>query len=298
MPAVPRPYRYGVLRTLLQPRYLALSVLMILVALACSAAGSWQVFRLAQKAHWNSELRHNAHAAPMPIAGFIPLTNSGGHLSSHRIQFHAITATGSYDAAHVDLVREATVNDESGFYVLTPFDTADGVLLVVRGFIAQAVTSAGVPTAPAPPAGTVTITARLQPGETRNDGAAVLTGQQLESINPRQQAVRLGRPVFDAYAELVPGNPGVGSLTPIPFPDLSNPAGGAIEPQHLAYVIQWFLFALLALAAPVVMARAETRHRAVSEFDAASPPAADVGQDHTDAERRRAKLADRYGRTR
>ena len=53
--------------------------------------------------------------------------------------------------------------------------------------------------------------------------------------------------------------PGTAGLIQIPAPDLSNPAGGAIEPQHLAYVIQWFLFAALALAAPFVMARAETR---------------------------------------
>ena len=270
---------------------------MILVALACTAAGSWQVFRLAQKAGWNSELRHNAHAAPTPIDGFVPLTNSTAKVSSHRIQFHAVTATGSYDATHGALVREATVDNESGFFVLTPFDTADGVLLVVRGFVAQTVTSAAVPAAPAPPTGTVTITARLQPGETRNDGAGALTGQ-LEAINPRQQATRLGRPVYNAYAELVSGSSGVGSLTPIPFPDLSNPAGGAIEPQHLAYVIQWFLFALLALAAPVVMARAETRHRAVTELDTVTTAPVDPSPAESDAERRRAKLADRYGRAR
>jgi hypothetical protein len=45
----------------------------------------------------------------------------------------------------------------------------------------------------------------------------------------------------------------------VPEPDLSNPAGGAAEWQHLAYVIQWFIFALLALAAPFALARHEVR---------------------------------------
>jgi cytochrome oxidase assembly protein ShyY1 len=141
-----------VLRTLRQPRYVALSILMLIVALACCAAGSWQVYRLAQKAHWNAELRHNAHAAPVPLDGFVPLTGSGSHPSTHHIQFHTVTVSGTYDTAHVWLVREATVNNESGFYVLTPLRTSVGVLLVVRGFIAQSVSSAAIPTAPAPPA--------------------------------------------------------------------------------------------------------------------------------------------------
>jgi cytochrome oxidase assembly protein ShyY1 len=293
-----------VLRTLLTPRYVALTALMAIVALACCGFGSWQIARLAQKSDWNTELRANAHAAPVPLNGFVPLLSSGAHPSTHHIQFHAVTATGTFDAAHVQLVREATVDNNSGFYVLTPFDTADGTLLVVRGFIAIPVSSATVPAAPPPPSGQLTIQARIQPAETKNDGAARLTASQVESINPVEQGGRLGRDMFDAYGELLPGQPGVGSLTPIPFPDLSNPAGGAIEPQHLAYIIQWYLFALLALAAPIAMARAETRHQhgvagsgnktdALDEFDGS-----DSGERASAAEeeRRRGKLADRYGR--
>jgi hypothetical protein len=141
----------------------------------------------------------------------------------------------------------------------------------------------------------------VQPAETRNDGAVDLTGHQLAAINPVEQSTRLGVPVYDAYVELLPGNAGVGALTPIPSPDLSNPAGGAIEPQHLAYVIQWFLFALLALAAPIVMARAETRHHETAELDTVTdgaPARGGAAQAQSEAERRRAKLADRYGRAR
>ena len=85
----------------------------------------------------------------------------------------------------------------------------------------------------------------------------------------------------------------------MPDPDLSNPAGGAVEPQHLAYVIQWFLFALLALAAPLVMARTDSRRpdhedanaaRGFEEFAQPAPPPAD--------DERAARLADRYGATR
>jgi hypothetical protein len=69
--------------------------------------------------------------------------------------------------------------------------------------------------------------------------------------------------VWPAYGVLIGGQPGTESLTVIPNPDLSNPAGGAVEPQHAAYVVQWFLFAALALAAPFVLATAERRRDAV-----------------------------------
>jgi cytochrome oxidase assembly protein ShyY1 len=139
----------------------------------------------------------------------------------------------------------------------------------------------------------VTITASTHGPETRDDAATELSDRQVESINPAQQAARLDVPVYDGYAALQAGQPGTRGLTAIPAPDLSNPAGGALEPQHFAYVIQWYLFALLALAAPVVMARAESRQQPTGEIDddvATAEP--------TSAELRAAKLADRYGHAR
>ena len=95
----------------------------------------------------------------------------------------------------------------------------------------------------------------------------------------------------------------------------SNPAGGAVEPQHFAYIIQWYLFAILALAAPLAMARAERREAEVERAElglesgrtpSASPttPASPAdGSAHerstpqpSAAAERAAKLADRYGR--
>ncbi|MGI8666990.1 MAG: hypothetical protein ACR2N4_13305, partial [Jatrophihabitans sp.] len=74
-----------------------------------------------------------------------------------------------------------------------------------------------------------------------------------------EQASRIGAPVWDGYGELLAGQPGGAGLKLIPAPDLSNPAGGAEEPQHAAYVVQWYLFGLLALAAPFILAAAERR---------------------------------------
>jgi cytochrome oxidase assembly protein ShyY1 len=284
-----------------QPRYAALSLLMVIVAIVCVLAGTWQIARLASKFSANHELRHNAHASPAPVAAILPLVGApGAPPHAHAVQFRAVRLTGTFDPAHQGLVRQRSVDDNSGYLVLTPFRTAGGTVLLVRGFVAAADSGAGPPSVPAPPAGSVTVRARVEPAETKHDQAAHLPNGELESINPREQAARLGTAVFDGYAELLPRQPGASGLTAIPPPDLSNPAGGAVEPQHLAYVVQWYLFALLALAAPIAIVRAETRHVDERDFDERAfdvrPAPAVEPEPRTAEQERAAKLADRYGR--
>jgi cytochrome oxidase assembly protein ShyY1 len=288
------PFR-TVLRTLREPRFAALTALMILVALVCVGAGAWQVYRLDYKIRANSELRHNAHDQPAPVASILPLVGARAP-GTHAIEYRPAAATGQYDAAHQVLVRKQNLDGRNGYWVLTPFDTTGGTLLVVRGFVAQP-DSGGAPAVPPPPVGTVSIVTRIQPSQSASDEAAKLDGQ-VESVNASDQATRLGRPVFDGYGQLLGGQPGTSGLGIVPDPSLSNPAGGAVEPQHLAYVIQWFLFAFLALAAPVVMARSELRDRIglppPDELEAVEPSPAMPDDEVV----RREKLTDRYGRVR
>jgi cytochrome oxidase assembly protein ShyY1 len=284
-----------VLTVLRQPRYAALSALMAVVALACIAAGTWQIARFEQKRHANDDLRANAHAAAVPVGRLLPAVGSGRSVSRDAVEFRPVVATGTYDPARQGLVRNRSVGDEDGFIVLTPLRTAQGILLVARGFVAQTNSGNAPPVAP-PPTGEVTVRARALPSEARHDQAGQLPAGQLESINAGDQARRTNAPVLAGFAELMAHQPGTSGLTALPGPDLSNPAGGALEPQHFAYVIQWYLFAALAVAAPFAMARAETRQRRVSiDFDAASDPDADR-QEESAEQRRAARLADRYGR--
>lgn len=282
------------LRALRDPRYAPLAALMVLVALVCIGAGSWQIARFEGKVHDNDVLRANAHDPAVPVTKLLPLVG-GQPPPADSIRYRTVTATGHYDAAHTSYVRLRSVGGTDGSLVLTPFVTRDGVLLVVRG-LRYDVPDTNGPLSPPPP-GRVSITARLQAGEANRDSAADIARGQVLSINPAAQARHLGAKVFDGYAELLPGQPGSRGvqMDAIPAPDLSNPAGGAVEPQHFAYIIQWYLFAVLALAAPFAMLRADRKER-----EAADP----VPQDRpgrpdvtvTDEQRRAAKLADRYGR--
>lgn len=269
---------------------------MAVVALACIIAGTWQIARFEQKRHDNGDLRGNAHAAAVPVAQLLPRFDSGASVSRDRVEYRPVVATGTYDPSTQGLVRNRSVGDADGFIVLTPLRTAQGVLLVARGFVPQ--TNSGDPTSvAAPPAGQVTVRGRALPSESRHDQFGQVPAGQLEAINVGDQARRLGQPMFDGFVELVSGQPGTSGLRVLPGPDLSNPAGGALEPQHFAYVIQWYLFAALALAAPFAMARAETKQQRGGpiDFDVASDPDAEPA-DLDEAQRRSQRLADRYGR--
>jgi cytochrome oxidase assembly protein ShyY1 len=272
------------LATLRQPRYVALTIVMVFVALVCVGAGTWQIVRFVEKVRANDALTANAHDAAVPVRAVLPLV--GGHSpSADAVRFRSVVATGTYDPSAQGLVRLRSVGGIEGFYVLTPLRTSTATLLIVRGFMAALADGSAPSDVPAPPSGVVSVRAQAEAGETKTDLAGGLPSGQLLSINPADQAGRLGGAVFNGYADLKKGEPGTRGLTVIPPPSLSNPAGGAVEPQHFAYIIQWYLFALLALAAPLAMARAERR-----ESQSGDTP------ELAAEEQRAAKLADRYGR--
>ncbi|MBV9823694.1 MAG: SURF1 family protein [Actinobacteria bacterium] len=277
------------LATLRQPRYLGLFALMVVVAALCGLAGSWQVARLHWKHDANQHLRTDNRDRPVDIA--TALGPASAPTSTGRAQqFRHVTATGSYLTAGQTLLRNQSVDGDVGYLVLTPLKTRDGVLLVARGFLAQTGAATSSPPVQVPPAGTVTVTARLQPADAKPDRYGRLPAGQVDTVNPAQQASRLGAPVWNGYAELLAGQQGTAGLTALPEPDMSNPAGGAEEPQHAAYVVQWYLFGLLALCAPFVMAAAERRRDAAEAADD-DPTEPDQPQDKRKS--RKASLDDR-----
>jgi cytochrome oxidase assembly protein ShyY1 len=276
------------LDTLRQPRYAALSALMAFVAIICVAAGTWQIARFEFKVTANDSLRDNARAASAPVGSVLPATTARGP-AKDSVQLRTVTAAGRFDTAHQVLVANRTVRGKQGYLVLTPLRTTSGTsLLVVRGF-AAAQADGSAPSTSTPPSGPVTVRGRVLVGET---GSGTPSSARIARIVPKAWPSALGTPVYAGYVELLPSQPGTAGLTALPAPSLANPAGGAVEPQHFAYILQWYLFALLALAAPFAMARAERREQAMDEPDDST----ELAEVRTPEQERAARLADRYGR--
>jgi cytochrome oxidase assembly protein ShyY1 len=239
-------------------RVAALILLGLLLGGACGAAGVWQWHRFGQKKSADDELRA---AARQPVAPLDEVLAPGRPVDD-AIRFRTVTATGRYDAAQQLLVRQRQVDDRPGFLVLTPLQTTSGrTLYVDRGFVPVTGAATQTPNVPDPPAGQVQVTGRILPSEQGGLGDG-LPARQIERIDVPGLAARDGvRAAYPAYVELISSTPAQQGLVALPPPDLTNPAGGAYVAQHLAYVVQWFLFSAFALAGPVVLLLLDRRAR-------------------------------------
>lgn len=251
-------------------RVLALLAFGLVLAAVCAAAGTWQWQRFGDKRVANDDLRAAAEQPAAPVDELL----APGRPVGDSVRYRTVTATGRYDVAGQVLVRQREVNSRTGFLVVTPLRTAGGsTLLVSRGFVPATGAATETPAVPDPPAGEVRVTGRVVPSEGGGLGTG-LPARQVSGVDVPALAERLGTPTYGGFAELVSSDPPDSGLTPLPAPDLDNPAGGAFSGQHLAYVVQWFLFAAFALAGPVLLIGLDRRARRREPEPAEREPAA------------------------
>ncbi|WP_455432311.1 SURF1 family protein, partial [Streptomyces lasiicapitis] len=159
-------------------------------------------------------------------------------------------------------------DDEVGFHVLTPFVLDDGkVLLVNRGWIPADGPQTAFPKIPAPPRGEVTVTGRLMRDETSAASGIKdvrgLPDRQIMLISSGQQAHALGKQVLGGYVQQTA--PSADSPQLLGAPDHSG-----IGP-HMAYAVQWWLFAAGVPAGWVVLVRRERKDRLAAAAAEAAP---------------------------
>lgn len=209
-------------------------LLVIVFAIACTFLGRWQWSRHEQKLALIARVQANYDSAPVPVQqvlGSVTIPLAADQ------EWRQVTATGSYQPDRTVLIRNRPFNGVYGYEVVVPLRTASGAdLLVDRGWIPNGQTGARPDLVPAPPAGTVTVTARLRPGEPPS-GHALPPGQA-ERINLADLSAQVGAPVYQAYGLLADESPAVAVRPqPIPRPDLD-------QGPHLAYALQWWVFGL------------------------------------------------------
>jgi cytochrome oxidase assembly protein ShyY1 len=260
-------------KTLREPRYVALLIIAVGIAIGCSLAGVWQIHRYYWKHDSNYDLRRNDHHTPEDVAKLLSVDKQ----ATRAEQFRRITATGTFEPKHQLLVRNREVNDSPAMLVLTPLRTKAGpTLLVVRGWLPVRDSANATPKVPPPPTGTVSLTARVYPSEP-NGRPGTLPSGQINRLNVPSIARQVGQPTYGGYAELISFS-AESKLQLLPAPDMSNPTGGAFELQHLAYVGQWFLFAIIALGAPFALARIERMRNTDRPVQEIAAPVATTSQ--------------------
>ncbi|MFF4605682.1 SURF1 family protein [Streptomyces sp. NPDC001339] len=246
-------------RFLLSRQWVILTLVGLVLIPVMIKLGFWQLHRHEHRVAQNALIAANLDARPVPVT---ELAAPGRDLPRHDMWRRA-TATGRYDTAHEVVVRQRTAADEQsiGYYVLTPLVLANGdAVLVNRGWIPAGHDLTKFPAVPPAPQGTTTVTGRMMADETTATSGIKdkkgLPARQVMLINSAEQAKRVGRPMLGGYLEQTAPEPPGGKPELVPAPDHDS-----IGP-HMAYAIQWWLFAAAVPVGWVVLVRRERRDRA------------------------------------
>ncbi|NTW39023.1 MAG: SURF1 family protein [Cellulomonadaceae bacterium] len=246
----------------------------LLAASLCVTAGVWQWHRHVARSAAVALVEANANADPVPLDDVVSLGSPLPTAQTWRV----VSATGHYLPEVGVLLRNRPVDGQPGFHVLEAFVVDDGslrgaVLVVDRGWVRSSDGGTPAEDVPAPPAGEVTLVARLRADEVASDRSA--PPGQVQAIDVEQVRVAAGSPwaadVTLAMYGTVRTEDGVRSSL-----------GALAEPStdlgpHLSYAFQWFVFALGALAGAGILIRRDVLEARADEAgadDGVAPPSA------------------------
>ena len=245
--------KYGFLR---RPKWLGLLAAVVIIVPSFFLLSRWQLSRLDERRHYNDLVTNQGSAKPVPLES---LLTAGAPTSTvtDQLRWRPVSVTGHYDAAHQVLVRKRPLNGSDGFWVATPLITDSGAVVVVnRGWIKVSGAATSTPRVPAAPEAVVTVVGRIQPSQI-GDGPqpADMPIGQISELDVAAIGGPLGS-VYPGFVELISSTPTQDAgLQAIPLPDLT-------DGPHLAYAIQWVLFAGVTVAGYVMLARREREYEA------------------------------------
>jgi len=246
---------------LLTKKWIAVTLVVILVQPALWSLSQWQWRRLSQRLAYNSVVLRDQALPPVSIGTLRhSATSSNGITYGTDSEWRSVYATGTWDVAHQVLVRKKSQESDLGFWVITPLDLSDGsVLMVNRGWRAAEKSATDTPTVITPPAGVVETLGRIRNVKARtktkpND----LPVGQVDVVAPTE-IVSGTSTIRDVYIEMTNSRPNSVSsdLKPIPAPTIT-------EGPHRSYALQWIFFMIMTVIGWVILVRNEVLGRTQS----------------------------------
>lgn len=268
-------------RFLASTRWVGWLMMVIVFAIVCAALSWWQWDRRAEVSTENKQVAANWDATPLTGHDAVALFEQ---LPAEQ-EFLPVKLTGEYLSDSTLFVRQRTLSSALGMEVLVPFRTQEGtIVLIDRGWMKNGDGPVQAPeNVPAPPSGTVTLTARLKAGEP-DIGRDAPEGQ-IASIDLAGVSQRTGLDVAgSAYGLLASEDP---APTTKPAP---RPKPEADEGMHWSYALQWAAFGVLFFVGFGYAARQQARINR-EDREAAAEAAANGGVlQHSARRRQRAKV--------
>jgi surfeit locus 1 family protein len=220
-----------------RPRWLPTLIFGLAVA-AFVALGLWQIGRAAEKAQQARDLSAQGSLAAFPLGQDL--------VAAEPLRYRSLMATGVYEAGGQILLEGRRHAGKTGFHVVTPLRISGGEtqVLVNRGWIPGddhgAPTSAPVPAGPVRVTGVAHIPAPPALALHSGPDAATSWGGRWPYLTIELYRATVARPVQPVVILLDPSaEAGFVRDWPKEMPK---------EGMHLAYAVQWFAFALIALA--------------------------------------------------
>jgi len=237
-------------------QWLLTTFLVVFGAAICTRLGIWQLDRLDQRRAFNNQVLSMRALPPVDITSAAPV-------DIEKMEYRAVSASGSYDFENQVAIRNQYLNGAYGYDLLAPLNLADGTyVLVDRGWI--------------PAEGSITPESwrrydELQPvrveGVIRlSQTGASLGGRTDPTLTPDQTrldfwsfvnveriGLQLPYPVLPVYIQQTLQTR---EDTPAPHPEQIDLSEG----PHFGYALQWFSFAgILLFGYPFYMRKQEER---------------------------------------
>lgn len=259
-------------RFLLTRQWVILTLLAIVLIPVMVRLGFWQLHRHEDRVARNDLITENLEAARAPVTEL----TAPGRAVPESDKYRTVTAKGSYEPRHEVVVRQRLGGAEKqGYFVVTPLRLDGGAaVLVNRGWIPAGEDLTSYPDVPEPPTGEVTVTGRLLADETTAasgiEERSGLPDRQVMLIDSRGRAAEgVSGPVLGGHIQLTGTSPEPAGEQPEPVP---SPDHSSIGP-HLAYAVQWWLFAAGVPVGWWFLVRRERRERSAREEGAAGDAA-------------------------
>lgn len=226
------------------------TIAFVLVALAGAALfsrlGVWQLSRLRERQELNARMQARLSAAPVAIDSMTGPADS--------LRYRRAWVSGTADYAREALLVQRTREGSPGVYFITPVMTAgsDSATIVVRGW-AYAPDGVRIDQARWREGAGLTVNGYLDELPAGADAASI-PGQpaSVRRLDRADLSRRAGRPVRTMYLWAVSDSTAPGAQQPARF---ALPA--LDDGPHRSYAIQWFSFALIALAGAIIIVRSD-----------------------------------------
>lgn len=212
----------------------------IMAAAACVALGFWQLSRLRQRQALNHLIRSQSALPPLEI--------SDADIPSELVAYRRVVASGTFDASRLIILPNRTYNGEPGSHLVTPLLLAPSgpAILIDRGWIPYEESISGDLPGLNPP-GTVQVRGILRASQPEPGWSILADPQSSQTWRQSWRYLNIERlqpqfpyPILPVY---------LAQTDPLSGADLPRPdvALDLSDGSHLAYAIQWFSFATIAV---------------------------------------------------